>query len=72
MLFRSGAQDLSVVACDAILDVADGTSIDPGFVETTFASSGLDYLREQVLRIGRWEELPEHLRMLGAEKTANP
>lgn len=60
-----GAQDLSIVGCRALVDAAESSSIDPGFVKTTLEGPGLDYLREQVLQLRSWDDLPVALERAG-------
>ena len=60
-----GAQDLSIVGCRSLVDAADSTNVDPGFVKTTLEGPGLEYLREEVLHLESWEELPRALDKIG-------
>ncbi len=65
-----GAQDLAVVESETVFDADRGTRIEPGFVQTSLGTAGLDYLREQVLRLPGWDDLPRRLTVLAGEGEA--
>lgn len=53
-----GAQELFVVEVSKIVSAAAKTSIDPGFVQTSFEDRDLEYLRDEVVHLRNWDDLP--------------